>query len=310
MTPVRTTPVETWAASLAVALCGAIWGVYWLPLRYLNHIGLSGSWATAAFFVVAFPPALILVFSARREIEAQFRTFFWLALLNGLVFNLYSNAYAGTTVFNVLFLFYLSPVWSILITRFWLGERVAAARLGCVIVGLAGLVLMLSGDGGWPFPRNPFDWMASASGMFWSVITIRIRNSAELGATANSASFFLGGIAVALPFAIVLGSDQIPTAQALHAAWPLLVPIAWLFWLPAQFLLFWGVRRISPVRTGILLMTELISGVATAAWFSGDPITSQQALGGALILAAGLGDVLTSRERPPAGQIPVAAIQD
>ena len=310
MADVRTTSMQSWVASLAVALCGAVWGVYWLPLRYLDHVGVSGSWATAAFFVVALPPTLVLVFLARREIEAQFRAFFWLALLNGFVFNLYSNAYAGTTVFNVLFLFYLSPVWSILITRLWLRERVTPTRLGCVIVGLAGLVLMLSGDGGWPLPRNPFDWMALASGMFWAVIAIRVRYSAELGATANSASFFLGGTAVALPSALVFGSHQIPASQALHAAWPLLVPVAWLFWLPAQFLLFWGVRRISPVRTGILLMTELISGVATAAWFSGDPITSQQAFGGALILAAGLGDVLTNRERLTSEPIPLAMIRD
>ena len=30
--------MQSWAASFAVALCGAIWGVYWLPLRYLNHV--------------------------------------------------------------------------------------------------------------------------------------------------------------------------------------------------------------------------------------------------------------------------------
>ena len=92
-----------------------------------------------------------------------------------------------------------------------------------------------------------------------------------------------------VPFALVLSSDQIPTPQAIGAAWPLVAAIAWLAWLPSQFLLFWGVRRISPVRTGILLMTELVSGVATAAWLSGDPISWQQAVGGALISGGGIG---------------------
>ncbi|HEY4161420.1 MAG TPA: EamA family transporter, partial [Dongiaceae bacterium] len=68
--------------------------------------------------------------------------------------------------------------------------------------------------------------------------------------------------------------------------------------IPSQALLFWGARRISPVRTSMLLMTELLSGILTAALLSGDPISWQQALGGALILAAGLGDILTARERP------------
>jgi drug/metabolite transporter (DMT)-like permease len=57
-------------------------------------------------------------------------------------------------------------------------------------------------------------------------------------------------------------------------------------------------------------MTELISGVATAAWFSGDPITPQQALGGALILVAGLGDVLTNRERSSPEPTSLAAIRE
>jgi drug/metabolite transporter (DMT)-like permease len=310
MTQVQTTPIQSWAASLAVALCGAVWGVYWLPLRYLERIGLSGSWATAAFFVAALPAALLLAILARHEIRAQFRTFLWLAVVNGLVLNLYSNAYTATTVFNVLFLFYLSPIWSILIARFWFKERVNAARIGCVVAGLAGLVIMLSGDGGWPVPRNLGDWMALASGIFWALVTIRIRNSPEFGTAANAVAFFSGGLVLAIVFAMLLGSNQVPTAEAIGAAWPLVLFVAWVAWLPSQFLLFWGVKRISPVRTGLLLMTELVSGVVTAAWLSGDPITWPQALGGALILAAGLGDVLTNRERPRSAPIPVAITQE
>src|SRR5215510_10850333 len=130
MAQLHTTPLQSWTASIAVVLCGTVWGVYWLPLRYLQHIGLSGAWATAAFFIVTVPPALLVAARARHEIWRQRRTFLWLAVLNGLVFNFYSNAYVGTTVFNVLFLFYLSPIWSILIARFWYKERVGMVRIG------------------------------------------------------------------------------------------------------------------------------------------------------------------------------------
>jgi len=310
MAQLHTTPLQSWAASIAVALCGTVWGLYWLPLRYLQHVGFSGAWATAAFFIVAVPPAVLIAVRARGEIKAQLRTFLWLALLNGLVFNLYSNAYIGTTVFNVLFLFYLSPIWSILIVRFWHKERVGMVRIGCVIAGLSGLVIMLSNDGGWPVPRNIYDWMALASGILWAFLAIRIRNSPDFGALANSAAFFLGGIVFAILFVLPMGGGQAPSWQAIDAAWPLLLPVAWLVWFPSQILLFWGARRISPVRTGILLMTELISGVVTAAWLSGDPITWQQAVGGALIVAAGLGDVLTNRERAVLEPVPARVAQE
>ena len=306
MTQSTATSREGTVASIAVALCGAVWGVYWLPLRYLHELGLYSVWATAAFFVAALPPALLLAFVARREIAAQFHVFLWLALLNGLVFNLYSNAYAGTSVFNVLFLFYLSPIWSILIARFWFREKIGPARIACVAVGLGGLVLMLSKDGDWPLPQNVADWMAIASGVLWAIVAIYVRKSAKIGAAANSAAFFFGGVVVALLSALLLSRDQMPSLPVVGASLPVVLAVAWLAWLPSQFLLFWGVRRISPVRTGILLMTELVSGVATAAWLSGDPITWQQAVGGALILAAGLGDVLTNREQPPATPVPIA----
>ena len=83
MTQSVTSPTQTRVASIAVALCGAVWGVYWLPLRHLHELGLYSAWATTAFFVAALPPALLLGFLARHEIAAQFRTFLWLALLNG-----------------------------------------------------------------------------------------------------------------------------------------------------------------------------------------------------------------------------------
>mgnify|MGYP001026070960 CR=1 FL=1 len=310
MTQIQVTPMQSLAASFAVAACGSLWGIYWLPLRYLEQAGLSGGWQTAAFFIAALPPALALTFMARAEIRAQFRNILWLVLYNGLVFNLYSNAYAHTTVFNVLFLFYLSPIWSILIARVWYGERVSIIRLGCVVAGLAGLVIMLSGDGGLPLPRNLGDWMALVSGILWAVLTIRIRNSHEIGSTANLAAFLIGGLIFALLFALIGGGNALPSVEAIGNSWLLVLVIAWIGWLPSQFILFWGVRRISPVRTSILLMTELVSGVATAAWLSGDPVTWQQLLGGGLIVAAGLGDVLAGREKQAPAPMPLTVTQE
>jgi len=287
---------QSWAASASVALVGAAWGVYWLPLRELTSRGFSGECATAAIFIACLPAALPLAFVARGELRAHWRSLIWLALGNGGAFCLYSNAYAYTSVFNVIFLFYLSPVWSVLITRFWLGEHVTLARMGCVALGLTGLVVMLSADGGWPFPRNLGDWMALSCGMVWAVTAVVIRRNTHIGTAANAVGFFLGGLGPALLLALLIGVSRLPQPEALAAGWGWVVGVAWFGWVPAQLLLFWGVKRISPVRSGILLMTELLTGAVTAAWLSGDPLTWPQVLGGAMILSAGLGDVLTGRD--------------
>ncbi len=301
---------QSMLASAAVALCGAVWGIYWLPLRHLANTGFTGSWASAAFFVASVPPGLVMAWLARRELRAAGWGLLWLSVANGAVFTLYSNAYTRTTVFNVLFLFYLSPVWSVLIARFLLGERIGSGRLAAVAFGLLGLVIMLSEGGGWPIPRNLGDWMALMAGLLWAVVTIYIRRNQQVGALTNTVAFFFGGFWPALLFALATDGSRMPGLDAVAASWPLLLGVAWLGWLPSQLILFWGVSRISPVRTGILLMTEIVSGVATAAWLSGDPLSLQQALGGALILAAGLGDVLTTRERPKPAPMPVTIAQD
>ncbi|GAB2177785.1 DMT family transporter [Dongia sp. agr-C8] len=300
--------LRSWAASASVALVGGAWGVYWLPLRELTSLGFGGEWATAAIFIACLPAALPLAFIARGELRAHWRSLIWLSLGNGGAFCLYSNAYAYTSVFNVIFLFYLSPVWSVLIARFWLGERVSRARLGCVALGATGLVVILSADGGWPLPRNLGDWMALSCGVIWAVTAVVIRRNTHIGTAANSAGFFLGGIGPALLLAL-LGGTALPSPEALAAGWTWVLAIAWLGWVPAQLLLFWGVKRISPVRTGILLMTELLTGAVTAAWLSGDALTWPQLLGGAMILSAGLGDVLSSRDgggAPTPVPLPVA----
>jgi drug/metabolite transporter (DMT)-like permease len=296
MPSVSNRPARSISASLAVATCGAVWGIYWWPLRQLQEMGFSGNWATATFFIVSLPPALVLAFIARREFLKHGRSLLMVALGNSLIFSLYSNAYTHTTVFKVLFLFYLSPVWSVLIMRFWYRERMTPMRIGCVAVGLIGLTVMLSKDGEWPVPHNIGDWMALIAGILWGVVAIWIRNSAEIGATANTSAFFLSGIIPALIFLVLPGNGAAPSTEAALHALPLLTGVAWLVWLPSQALLFWGARWISPVRTSMLLMTELLSGVVTAALLSNDPISWQQALGGALILAAGIGDILTARD--------------
>jgi len=296
---------QSLAASVSVAVVGAAWGIYWLPLRQLQAAGFGGEWATAWIFIACLPAALPLVFIARRELRAHWRPLIWLAFGNGAAFSLYSNAYAHTSVFNVIFLFYLSPIWTVLIARFWQGERVSLVRMGCVALGLAGLVTMLSADGGWPIPRNIGDWMALTCGLIWAITAIAIRRNEQIGVATNAAAFFLGGIGPALLLALLSGAAQMPDRAALASGWPWLLGIGWLGWVPTQLLLFWGVKRISPVRSGILLMTELISGALTAAWLSGDPLSWPQALGGAMILAAGAGDVLTSRDS--ALPIPVPA---
>ena len=47
-------------ASLVVFLSASIWGLYWVPLRYLSSQGIDGGWAVA---MLNLPAGLALILS-------------------------------------------------------------------------------------------------------------------------------------------------------------------------------------------------------------------------------------------------------
>jgi drug/metabolite transporter (DMT)-like permease len=76
--------------------------------------------------------------------------------------------------------------------------------------------------------------------------------------------------------------------------WPALglaVATGALFWVISTAALIWAAARLEPARVGILLMTEVVVGAASAAWLAGERLAPLEAAGGTLVLAAGLLEV-------------------
>jgi drug/metabolite transporter (DMT)-like permease len=292
--------------SAAIALVAATWGAYWLPLRHIDGLGLPGAWATCIMVGIC---ALVLVpgqIRRRRRLANGGWPVLIAGLMTGTAFILYSNSYAFTSIVNVLFLFYLSPIWSTLMARVFLGEKISPIRIGAIVAAFIGLGIFLGGNGEWPIPRNVGDWMTLSSGFIWSAATVLLRKhqgpdvDPELrrdgpGAYENTFMFFAGGLIGALALPFLLLSDPIgalPAAADFGPYLPWLIGLAVLWWLPSQFMLMWGVPKVSPGRVGILLMAEALFGSLTAALFSDEPFGPRQIVGGVLILGAAVVDTL------------------
>ncbi len=78
---------------------------------------------------------------------------------------------------------------------------------------------------------------------------------------------------------------------------PWLVLMAAVFLIPVMWGLLWGAQHLDPGRLGILLQTEAIVGIGSAALLAGEPFGAREALGSALVIAAGAVDVLGQRRR-------------
>jgi drug/metabolite transporter (DMT)-like permease len=204
-----------------------------------------------------------------------------------------------TEVVRVLLLFYLTPIWGTLLGRVLLGERITFNRGLALALGLAGLVVILGFEGGYPLPRNGGDWMALAAGIAWAYGSLRIYSEPEVGVYETVCAFFAGGalvtgVVVTLPIA---SNALVPTWEALQVGWPWLALLVGLFGVPPVLITLWGAARLSPGRVGILLMGEVAVGIGSAAAWSGEPFGTREALGASLIVGAAVVEMM---QRQPA----------
>ena len=276
---------------LAIVVSGALWGLYWIPVRYLEARGVGAVWLTLGVFVaglVLLVPALIRWPHARAAFTPRMLI---TGLLTGAAFILYSISIALTEVVTAILLFYLSPVWATVLGRLVLAERLTGARLAALGLGLGGLWVVLGGESGVPLPRNAGDWFALAAGVAWAFGTIRVHQDAAVSSTAHVTSLFIGGTAA------VLIVSLLPFAEAGPLPLVAVGPVAIILGVAAASVasgigILWAVRLVSPGRAGLLMMMEVVTGLASAAAFAGEPFGAAEIAGSMLIVAAALVEVL------------------
>ena len=279
----------------AIAVSGALWGLYWVPVRHLEARGVGVVWTTLGLFVVGLAllaPILIRHPPARAVFTPRMLA---TGLLTGGAFVLYSVSLVLTEVVTAILLFYLSPVWATVLGRVLLAERLTGSRLTALALGLGGLWVVLGGESGVPLPRNPGDWCALIAGVMWAFGTLRVHQDSTISPIAHTASLFVGGavvIAIISLLPAMAGPAPVVTAQA--AA---IILILTVLSVVSAWGILWGARLISPGRAGLLLMMEVITGLASAAVLAGEPFGMTQAIGSMLIVAAALVEVLPAAGR-------------
>jgi drug/metabolite transporter (DMT)-like permease len=273
--------------SLCVAVSGIFWGLFWIVLRAFEDNGFEGAWPGLVVYCVCFVFLLPFLPYHWNRIRRNAATIFVTGLFTGTAFALYAASLIMTEVVRTLLLFYLTPIWSTLLGIFLLGERVTSGRVAALVLGFAGLLVVLGLGEGLPWPRNLGDWLGLAAGMFWSYGTLKAFQDRTIAAYDLILVFALGG-AIVLGICIFIGANVFgspPSLAEARSALPLML-FAGIYTLPMLYLTIWPVRLISPARVGILLMGEVVVGVGSAAWLSGEPFGMREVVGTLLILSA------------------------
>lgn len=284
---------------MAVAVSAVLWGLWWIPLRWLDDSGLRGDWASFAIFGLASLALLPFVCRHRRKSADQLLPLLAIGVPLGVALVMWNHAVINGNVIRVVLLFYLSPIWATLMARFMLAAPIRPTRWFAIILGLAGAAVILELDRLASNMVNAAlslaDVMALLSGVCFALAatTTRIyRGVRELDKTFVSV---LAATGLALLF--VIFAQTAPPSGQLGSLLGGALAIALIFLLPTTLLLLWGAGLLDPGRVAILLLLEVVTAAVSSALLASEPLGSRELLGCALVLAAGLMESLPGLRR-------------
>jgi len=293
-------------ASFVVFFAGGLWGFYWYPMRAIQAAGVAAPWVIIAVGAVATLVLLPFALWRWRQIRANGWPALSIGLLVGTGFVAYNTSVLTTEVARALLLFYLTPVWGSIAGRVFLGERITAPRIVAICFGLAGLYVVLGASGPLPIPERPGDWLALSAGIIWTLATVVMRKYPGIPSVDLNAMIFSCSLLISILMPLLLMQDRfladLPTMTQLGLAWPWIIFTGVILWPLTQQFLFWAVPRVEAARSGLLLLSEAMIGIASAAIITDEPFGWRESIGSALILGAALLDTLGVAAAPASPQ--------
>lgn len=271
---------------VALLTAAMVWGLIWFPYRALETAGVGAAGATFLTYLLALLPGLVWL----RGRMSQLARSGWLLAAMGLAAGWCNLAYVlGTIhgeVMQVMLLFYMAPLWTVIFARILLGEKPGTAGYVVIALSLGGAAIMLGGGGmSLPLPRSGAEWLGLTAGMAFALTNVLSRKARDIDGTIRSLSVWAGVSLVALPM-MLLTEDPVGSLRALDAdAWLLVALLAMVIFsvnLAAQY----GLANTGANQAIVIFLSELVFAALGSYLLAYEAMSWRQWLGGALVVAA------------------------
>ena len=278
-------PRETRVAVSALLTGALVWGLIWYPYRVLRDAGIDGIVASTATYGVA----LVLGLLFFRRIPGKFVpswSLFWLALAAGGCNLGYVLATLTGEVMRVLLLFYLAPLWTVLLSRVLLGERLNRFGFFVVALSLAGALTMLWQPRiGFPVPQDSADWFGLGAGFSFALFNVLSRRAENVTIELKSLAAFSGVVLLGLLLTLAgVGHAQMPNDSS---AW-MLIGVVGCVLVVANLIVQFGLSRVAANRAIVVMLSE-VGFAALSSWLlAGEEPGLREWAGGAMIVVASL----------------------
>ena len=287
-------------AAAALVFNAFVWGTSWWPLRHLQQSGLHPLWTTALSFTLA---SLAIILARPGAVGQVLRTpALWvLVLAAGCTNAAFNWAIVIGDVVRVVLLFYLMPLWTVLLARIVLGERLTRAAALRIVLGTLGAAIVLWPDGTdaaarlrdvaalLPLPKSLADWLGIVGGFSFAFNNVMLRREANRPEEGRSLAMFAGGALVAGAIAATLtAGGAVPPLPAPAPAWLAMTGGLTVAFVAGNLSLQYGAARLPANRTAVVMLTEVLFASLSAVALGGGTLTGRLALGGALIVSGAL----------------------
>lgn len=276
-------PIGALAALLASAV---VWGLIWYPYRLLRDAGIGGELATLLTYLVALMATLPML--GRADLRPSRPGLLLAIALAGAAANLgYVLALLEGRVMIVLLLFYLAPVWTVLLASWLLAERMTSPSVGLVLAAVMGAAIMLWKPDGQEIAPGPAEWLGLAAGFAFALCNVLLRRGRDLPLAQRSAALFTGvGLLAGLAWMLRRPAEAAPLPDA-ASVWGMIVFLG-LVLMVANLVLQYGLARVPANRAIVILLLELPVAALAAYFLAGESMRWNDWLGGLLIVLSGI----------------------
>ncbi len=272
-------------ASLVYA--ATLWGLVWYPYRLLNEAGVGG--IASGFFSYVIP-LLLLGWLHGRALHQARGHWHWLVAL-GLAAGWTNLAYVLAVlegeVVRVLLLFYLSPLWTVLFSRFLLHEKLNRAGWAVMALAAGGALAMLWQPGEWPLPANRAEWLALSAGVAFAASNVISRHLDGVTEGAKSVTVWSGVVVLTLIGLLLKPAELDFMATAATHTWLLLIGVALAIG-SMTYAVQYGLARVPANQAIVIFLFELVVASIAAYYLSAERMDLQEWIGAAMIITASL----------------------
>lgn len=273
----------------------SMWGFIWYPMRLFEAAGLPVVWTTLLIYLSAALMHLPQALRQRWRGHPLPLDLLWLALAAGVTNLAFLVALIEGEVMRVMLLFYLAPLWSVILGRWWLGETLSKGASALLLLAMAGTLIMLWQPAiGLPWPHGLADWLALFAGIMFAVNNVLSRKLADVPMHIKTTVVYWGVVIVALVVIMSRGSSLPDVALSVSL---LAIIFGGLAIVAMTVAVLYGLARLPVYHAAIIMLFELIVAAVSAWLLTDETMRAADWLGGVLIIIAAYGVARIERFR-------------